>query len=99
MSDLYVFNAGSSADLAKALDEFGKRGELILEHVFHKSYDVRLAFRGWFTDLAHEHENADLILHDEPLYLVAEYIGFDVTAIQGSSVERDYQQLAQKYHW
>jgi hypothetical protein len=33
------------------LDEFANRGALILEHVFHRGYDVRQAFRQWFRDL------------------------------------------------
>jgi hypothetical protein len=99
MRDLYYFNVGSVPDVNRALDEFANRGALILEHVFHKGDDVRQAFRQWFRDLTIQHNNPALILHDEPLYLTARYLGVDVAAVHTGAILREYQQLAVRNHW
>jgi hypothetical protein len=99
MSDLYFFSAGSPQEVNKAIDEFAERGALIIEHVFHRGYDVQQAFRYWFKDLAREYENPSLLLHQDVLTLAAQYLGLNLAAVYSGAFAQDYSQLAKKYHW
>jgi hypothetical protein len=99
MSDLYYFSASSPQEVSKAIDEFAERGALIIEHVFHRGYDVRQAFRYWFHDLAREYENPSLLLHQDALTLAAQYLGLDLGIVHSGHFALEYAQLAKKYHW
>jgi hypothetical protein len=99
MSDLYYFGANSPQEVNKAIDEFAERGVLIIEHVFHRGYDVRQAFRYWLKDLAREYENPSLLLHQDPLILTGQYLGLDPAVVSGGNFAQEYSQLAKKYHW
>jgi hypothetical protein len=99
MSDVYYFGANSPQEVNKAIDEFAERGALIIEHVFHRGYDVRQAFRHWFKDLAREYENPALLLHQDPLTLAAQYLGLDLTVVYGGNFAQEYSQLAKKNRW
>ena len=99
MSDLYFFSAASPQEINNAIDEFAERGALIIEHVFHRGYDVRQVFRFWLKDLAREYENPSLLLHQDPLTISAQYLGLDLAVVNSGHFEQEYLQLAKKYHW
>jgi hypothetical protein len=99
MSDLHFFNPSSPSEVNKAINEFAERGTLIIEHVFHRGYDIRQDFRYWFKNLAHEYENPALLLHQDVLTLVAQYLGVNTGIIHTGRFAREYEQLAKKYHW
>jgi hypothetical protein len=99
MSDLYFFNSSSADEARKALFEYEKRSLLILEHVFHRGYDVRQAFSQWFKELTGEQADPAFILHEEPLYLTAQYLGIDLATIDAGAWAQEYDRLAKKNHW
>lgn len=80
MSDLHFFNPSSPAEVNQALEEFASRGALIIEQVFHRRLDVQQRWRAWVMDLAGEYENPALLLHEDVLTLVAQYLNVDLIA-------------------
>src|SRR5689334_16637970 len=100
MSDLYVFDARSREETAKRAADFLRRCDIILAQIFRKPYDVRQAFAAWLTPLIHESSNPTLLLHEHPLFIVAEYLGMDTTTIDGNGpLATEYARLAHKFNW
>jgi len=100
MSDLHIFDAISPTEIAKREAELLQRCDIVLAQVFHKSYDIRQAFGTWLSTVMADSENPIWLLHDEPLLIVAEYLGMDATTITpGDPLAVQYGQLARKLHW
>ena len=100
MSDLRVFNGTSGEELAKRSADLKKRCDLVLAVVFGKGYDVRQAFDAWLTGLLADTQDPVWLLHEEPLILVAEYLGMDTRTIHpGDPLALEYEKLARKQGW
>src|SRR4051812_29955252 len=100
MSDIYVFDARSSEETARRAAEFLHRCDVILAQIFMKPYDVRQAFAAWFTPLIYESMNPTYLLHEHPLFIVAEYLGMDTTTIdRDGPLAAEYARLAHKLRW
>ena len=100
MSDLHTFDANSPNEIAKRQSELRHRCDIELAQVFHKSYDIRQAFGAWLSTVMADSENPIWILHDEPLLIVAEYLGMDATTIiTDDPLATQYGQLSRKYNW
>jgi hypothetical protein len=50
-------------------------------------------------DRAREYENPSLLLHQDVLTLIAQYLGIDPSVVHGDNFAIEYSQLAKKYHW
>jgi hypothetical protein len=99
MSDLHTVEASTSEKTKARIDEYVERCGLTITKVFHKPPHVRREFEQWFATLLSESKNPLLLLHEEPLYLVAEYLGYNVSVIEGSSWSVEYDRLAAKLKW
>jgi hypothetical protein len=75
-NDLYILNE-APLDLKEALAEFKRRCVLIIKNVFSRGVDVQRDFGIWFDKWVGLTQDIVLILHDEPLYVVAGYLGLD----------------------
>jgi len=84
-----LFDGRSADEVAKRKVILLQRCDLVLSHIFRKNFDVRQSFREWLTDLMASSENPEWILHDEPLIIVAKYLGMDTTSIQHDDVLAD----------
>ena len=99
MSDLHIFNTQSPELVNREFAEFIRRCDLILEHVFHKPFDLRDTFKRWIEELKFMGDDAILILHDDPLYVTARYAGIDPHAVHTGIMDREYADLARRMHW
>lgn len=99
MTDTYFFNADSTEEVRKRVDEFIHRCEMIARHVFHKKENDVRAFKEWVTILASSADNPFVFLHDTPLYLVAEYFESDMRFIDDSAYSAEYNKLARSMNW
>jgi len=99
MSELHILDVSSSDEVKKRIDEYAKRCGAIITIVFKKPPEVKRQFKRWFNDLVSQSENPVLLLHEEPLYLVAEYLGFDIRYIDESEIAAEYERLARSMNW
>jgi hypothetical protein len=99
MSDVHYVDADSPAEMKKCIDEFVLRCETIAQRVFHRSINQVSEFRLWLDNLMVESENRFIILHEHPLYFVAEYYGYDYRFIENSQLAREYDLLADALNW
>jgi hypothetical protein len=99
MTDAYFFNADSPSEVAKRVQEFAHRCEMIVRHVFHKEGNDLEAFKSWLNDLIARSDNIFLVLHDDPFYLVAEYLGVDMAIIENTHFAADYKRFARAMNW
>jgi len=100
MSEVHIFNANDPDQIGRLRAEFITRCDLVLAQVFRKSWDIRQSFQEWVQHLVSESENPVWILHEHPLFIVAEYLGMDTSTIEASdSIAVEYGQLARKYNW
>jgi hypothetical protein len=100
MSEFHTFDGNSAEELGRRKAELLRRCDLVLAHVFRKSYDIRQAFAAWYSTLLEQSANPVWLLHDDPLTTVAEYLGMDPAAItQGDPLSIEYAQLARRHNW
>jgi len=99
MTDAYFFNADSPSEVAKRVQEFAHRCEMIVRHVFHREENDLETFKSWLEDLISSSDNVFLVLHDDPFYLVAEYFGVDMAIIEDTQFAADYNRLARAMNW
>ena len=99
MSDLHNFDAGSPAEMNRRLDEFVERCSLVMENVFKRRFNERQIFQEWLRGLIAESENPFWILHEHPLYIVAEYLGIETANVESGQFSVEYNRLAQSKNW
>jgi hypothetical protein len=99
MSDLRIFNSEDPAETKRRLDEFVARCGLVIQHVLRRNFDERRIFANWLSGLIAESENPFWILHEDPLYLTAEYFGIDAASVETGQLANDYLRLARRQGW
>jgi len=99
MSDLRTFNSSDPAELQHRLDEFVGRCDAVMQFVLHKRFDERQIFTDWLRALIAESANPFWILHEDPLYMVADYLNLDVASVETGPIASDYLRLAQQRNW
>ena len=99
MSDLRIFNSEDPAETKRRLDEFVARCELVIELVLQRNFNERQIFANWLRGLIGESENPFWILHEDPLYLVAEYFGIDAPSVETGPLANAYLRLARQQGW
>jgi hypothetical protein len=99
MSDLRTFDSDDKSEMSQRLDEFVARCELVISTVFQRNYNDRQIFAEWLRGLIAESENPFWILHDHPLYIIAEYLGIDTASVETGQFGAEYIRLAQRQNW
>lgn len=80
MSDLRAFNSKDPAELTRRLEEFVDRCALVIKLVLTRSFNEEQIFTIWARGLISESDNPFWILHEDPLYLTAEYFNIDMAS-------------------
>jgi hypothetical protein len=99
MSDIRTFDTTNPAELAVRLNEFVRRCLLVMQVVLQRSYNEQQVFERWLRALIAETQNPFWILHDDPLYFVAEYLNLDMAAVETGPIANAYLRLAQQQNW
>ena len=99
MSGLRPFPVHSPDVVRQEFAEFLTHCDVILAQVFDRGEDIRHQFRQWLEERITTEENSILILHDEPLYVTARYIGADLNYVHSPSIEQKYLSLARRLGW
>jgi hypothetical protein len=96
MSGLHTLDKSRKGSAVAAYLE---RCDLLLERAFQEKVDTRRAFRAWMEPkLNAEGDAAMALLHAEPLYVVAQYLGVPALAISPEVIKRATK-LAREQHW
>ena len=95
--DLGRLVAAARNDLA--FREYVDRCEKILREMFHEDESAIESFRKWANAVRSKQDQLDLLLHEEPLYTVAEFIQADPRKREFRKVEREYNVFARDKGW
>jgi hypothetical protein len=102
MSDLHIL-ADSPDEIKRRIEEYAQRCGIIITNVFNKSHEAGSQFEKWFNNLVDdsikEGDDPVLLLHEEPLYMVAEYLGVDIRFIENGEIASEYERLARRMKW
>jgi hypothetical protein len=99
MSDLHYFRVDDPATVQREFAEFFRRCDLILAQVFDRREEIRTKFREWLEERIRNSDDPTLILHDEPLYVSARYIGANLEYAHSPAIEKKYLDLARRFGW
>jgi hypothetical protein len=96
MSDLHILDKSRRGS---AVLVYIERCELLLERAFLRSFDERQAFGAWLRPQMDRADDQVLaLLHEDPLYTVARYLGIPKLEIHPEILVRATD-LARKHHW
>jgi hypothetical protein len=102
MNDLHIV-PDSPSEIQSRTEAYIERCGMIITNVFRKSHIVRSEFDRWFNGLVSDTKNEGndpvLLLHNNPLYLVAEYLGVDIRYIEDGEIAIEYRKLARRMNW
>jgi hypothetical protein len=87
-----------SAEMDTAVKRYIARCILLLDRAFGRNYEVRDAFTRWANEKFQKSEDPVLLLHENPLYFSARYLGIDPLAIDSAILQRA-EDLAHKRGW
>jgi hypothetical protein len=99
MSDLRTFDPNDPAELSARLDEFVERCRLVMQVVLQRNYNEQQVFVNWLRGLISESDNPFWVLHEDPLYLAAEYLNMDMANVESGPIANAYLRLAQQRNW
>jgi hypothetical protein len=97
MSETHPLIAGSP-ETGRAIKKYIARCMLVMEHAFQQNFNKRAAFREWAEERFQKSEDPILLLHDDPVYFVARYLGIAPTNIDRSILGRA-SDLAHQKNW
>jgi hypothetical protein len=97
MSETHPLVAGSP-EMDRAIQKYIARCMLIIERAFGKNYNTRVSFREWAEERFKKSEDPVLLLHDDPLYFVARFLGIRPKDIDKSIVGKA-SDLAHEKNW
>jgi hypothetical protein len=96
VSDLNVLD---ETRLQSAAVVYRERCELLIERAYQQSFNVKQAFLAWLQpQLDASGDQLLVLLHDDPLYTVARYLGIPKQHIPVEITARAHA-LARKHHW
>jgi hypothetical protein len=87
-----------SAEMEAAVKKYIARCILLLDGAFGQNYEVRDAFSRWANEKFQKSEDPVLLLHDNPLYFSARYLGIDPLDID-SAIIKKARDLAHERGW
>ena len=90
-----MFPVESTWAVGKAFDEFANRCEITLTQIFRKTGSDGVDYKAWLYQIAETREQKVTMLHEEPLYVTADYLGVAVTDVE----ENSYLALSARMHW
>lgn len=99
MSDLSNFNQEDPAETNRRVDDFVSRCNLVMRDVLYKRYDERQLLTQWLRSLIRETDNPFWVLHEDPLYLTAEYFNLDMASVETGPIANEYLRLARREGW
>lgn len=97
MSETRPLIAGSP-EMARAIKKYIARCILIMDRAFGQNYNARVSFREWAEERFQKSEDPILLLHDDPIYFVARYLGIRPLEIDRSII-RKASDLAHENNW
>jgi hypothetical protein len=97
MSETRPLIAGSP-EMARAIKRYIARCMLLFERAFQQNFDKGQAFREWAEERFQTSEDPAMLLHDDPVYFVARYLGIRPLEIDKSIISRATE-LAHERHW
>jgi hypothetical protein len=90
-----MFPVNSQWAVVKAFDEFANRCEMTLVQIFQKPNSDGVDYKAWLYEVAETMDQKVTMLHLEPLYVTADYLGVEIP----EPVENAYLALSDKYQW
>jgi hypothetical protein len=72
---------------------------LLLEHAFGQNYEVRTAFARWAQEKFKKSEDPIFLLHGDPLYFAARYLGIIRPEEIDKSILTKATNLAREKNW
>jgi hypothetical protein len=96
--DLYILNEESPQEIQQGVEQFKQRCTSILHAVFARPIDVQRDFTNWFDEWVKSTADPALILHDEPLYVVARYLKLDPNTLSSNVLDLA-EKLAIRENW
>jgi hypothetical protein len=97
-NDLFILNVDSPQEVQDALEEFKRRCVSIVARVFSRSVDIQRDFGNWFDEFVNATNDSVMILHDEPLYVAARYLGLDPNNLSDETLDLA-EKLATAEQW
>jgi hypothetical protein len=96
--DLYLLDEGSQVEIQEALAELKRRCVSIIQNVFSRPIDIQRDFSTWFDEWVKFSGDVVVVLHDEPLYIIARYLRLDPGGISPQILDA-VEKLATREHW
>jgi hypothetical protein len=97
MSDLHFMSLTGNS-LNSAISTYTDRCVLLLQRAFQRDIDTQQAFRVWVNDEFRQTKSPAVLLHDDPIYTVARYLGIPRLNIDAAVIRRAAK-LAKEQHW
>jgi hypothetical protein len=97
MSDLH-FMKPTGNSVSGAISTYIDRCVLLLYRAFQRDTDAQQAFRVWINDEFQQSKTPTVLLHDDPIYTVARYLGIPRLEIDPTVIRRAAK-LAKDQHW
>jgi hypothetical protein len=96
--DLFIFDVSSDDEVKQAIREFKRRCSLLLDAAFGKKIDVIRSFEGWFDEYVQQTQDPVLVVHEEPLNVVARFLGLNPKQLS-SHILYLAEQIATRENW
>lgn len=97
MSELHVMDLTGNS-MHKAISTYIDRCVLLMQRAFQRDFDIQQAFRAWVQDEFDKSKAPAVLLHDDPVYTVARYLGIPHLKID-QGIMRRATRLAKEQHW
>jgi hypothetical protein len=97
MSDLHIFRRDSN-EIGNARSVYIDRCVLLIQHAFGRDLNTRQTFRAWIDQQFEKSNSVLVLLHDDPVYTVARFLGIPRADID-QSILRKAAKLARDHHW
>jgi hypothetical protein len=94
-----MFPVESAWAVNKSFDEFASRCETTLLEIFNKSGSDGVDYKAWLYQVAETIDQKVAMLHQEPLYITADYLAIDMADPQSRSIETAYLGLSASRKW
>jgi hypothetical protein len=90
--------ANRSKELDVAITAYIGRCKLLLKDAFRRNLDERRTFRVWIVQKFDASDDPMILLHEDPFYMVARYLGIPALEID-SSITARATRIAHEQGW
>jgi hypothetical protein len=98
MNEIHVMERVPGEAMNKAIAVYLDRCMLLIDKAFQKDFDTRKAFEVWAKEEFAKTKSPAVLLHDDPIYMVARYLGIQRLQID-QGVMRRATKIATDNHW